>query len=149
MQEIFLLEDLLNGLIELETLGNDHYTQMAEMVVNHELKDLFTLLAKQENAHKEIYKGYKENKINFANNEVSDEYQAYIEVLLKNTISFLKERKKIDDFESGFEMAILLEKETLLFLSEMKQVLTQECHPEIDLIMDQERSHLRYLLAYK
>lgn len=149
MQEIFLLEDLLNVLIELEILGNVHYSKMAQETVHVELKKLFERLSKEENVHKEIYLDFRERKINFVSNEVTSEYKEYMDALLKNTLSLLKVEYSFEGFEAGFALAIKLEKETILFLTEMKQIISQAYHEDINQIMDQERQHLKYLLTYK
>ncbi len=53
MSEKFILEDLLNALIELEETGNKLYTELSERVENTKVSDLFSLLARQELKHKE------------------------------------------------------------------------------------------------
>ena len=38
MQELFSLEDIFNVMMELESLGFDHYTKMQEMTSDYKLK---------------------------------------------------------------------------------------------------------------
>lgn len=149
MTEMFLLEDLLNLLIELEELGNKHYSKMVEMTENAELKKLFHRLSLEEAKHKEIYLSYKEKKINIVTDVITSEYKAYLDVVLQNTLSFLKGNQSIKDFQEGYTIAIQLEKETLLFLSEMKKIIVKDFHDDIENLMDQERQHLKYLLTYQ
>jgi len=149
MQEIFLLEDLLEVLIELETLGNQHYTKMANLTQNQELKILFKKLANEEGRHKEIYRRYLTDKINLVSTIPTDEYKAYMDSLLKSSISLLKSAGDFEAFEQGYALAILLEKETILFLNEMKQIIAEEYYKDIDNLLSQERQHLRYLLTYR
>jgi rubrerythrin len=149
MHEIFALEDVLNVLIELETLGNKHYTEMATLTEDYELKKFFELLAKQELAHKALYTSYKELHIAFESGGVTDEYKAYMDSLLKGTVKFLETSNEVKDFESGYNIAISLEKDTLLFLSELKQIIEKSYHEVIDNVMDQERGHLKALYDFK
>lgn len=149
MQEIFLLEDVLNVLIELENLGSVHYHKMAEMTEDSELKGLFARLSVQELAHKEIYEDYKKQKINFEEQTLLSDYKDYMDALLKNAITFLNTHMNFKDFKDGFEIAVKLEKETLLFLSEIKVILGKAHHEAIDKLMNEERKHLRFLLNYK
>ena len=65
MREVFTLEDIFNVMIELETLGNKHYIEMQDMTTDLELKLLFSQLATQELAHKELYTKYKNMDITF------------------------------------------------------------------------------------
>ncbi len=59
MSERFILEDLLNGLIELEDTGNKLYTSLSEKTLSDDVSSLFKKLADQEMKHKEIYQSYK------------------------------------------------------------------------------------------
>lgn len=149
MREVFTLEDIFNVMIELETLGYKHYIQMKEMTDDYKLKELFDLLATQESKHKEIYTKYKNMNITFESSKVDQDYQAYIESLLKGTIRFLEASKEINDFEHGFDIAINLEKDTILFLTELRRIIDTSYHEAIDNITDQERNHLKALYTYK
>lgn len=149
MRETFIIEDLLDVLIELENLGNTHYTKMADTAEDEKLKQLFELLARQEMVHRNIYQNYKNEKIVFETHTVTPEYKDYIKALIENTMSFLNETKTCENFKIGYEKAILLEKETLLFLNEMKQILPEENHFEINQLMDEERKHLKFLIQYQ
>lgn len=147
--ENFLLEDLLNVLIQLEETGQKHYLRMANMATTPKVKDLFELLSKQEGKHKVIYEGYKTAFTNQTLNDVTDEYKAYVKVTLENTIKFLEAHKSIDHIEEGLKTAINLEKDTLLFLNEMKKILGRKKEEEIERLMDEERGHLAFLYNYK
>lgn len=149
MREVFALEDIFNVMIELETLGNIHYVQMQEMTDDLQLKSLFALLATQEIAHKELYTTYKNKNITFERNIVNEEYEAYMDAMLKGTVRFLEESKEIKSFEHGFEVAINLEKDTILFLTELRRIVTPEYYEAIDNVTDQERNHLKALYEYK
>lgn len=149
MAESLLLEDVLDVLIQLETLGHAHYATLSHMTPDLELQKLFRLLSEQELKHRQIYEGYKTEMIPFAQEEVTEEYRAYAEVLLKDAIRFLSEARGIGDFESGFAEAVQLEKDTLLFLTEMRGIVGPAFHEPIDRLMDQERRHLMFLLTWK
>lgn len=149
MHEIFALEDVLNVLIELETLGNKHYTEMASLTDDYELKKFFELLAKQELAHKALYEGYKKQHITFESGGITDEYMSYMDTLLKGTVKFLETNSEVKDFETGYHIAINLEKDTLLFLSELKTIIGKDYDEVIDNVMDQERAHLKALYDFK
>lgn len=148
IQEQFVLEDLLNVLIQLEDTGNKHYHYMSTITDNPRLKDLFELLSKQEHTHKVIYEGYKSVFAGEKLNDVTDDYKAYVQVTLKNTIKFLEGHKQVTSLDEGLKIAINLEKDTLLFLNEMKKIVgTKE--EEIERLMDEERGHLAFLYNYQ
>ncbi len=119
MSEKFILEDLLNALIELEETGNKLYTELSERVENTKVSDLFSLLARQELKHKEIYQGYKLSLI--AKEQVDEEYLSYIKVMLQKNIKFLNKVATPEDLEASVCQSVQLEKDTILFLLEMKK----------------------------
>lgn len=149
MRETFSLEDIFNVMIELESLGNKHYNQMQLMTEDLRLKELFGLLAKQEVAHMELYTEYKNKNIAFNATGTDDEYTSYMDALLAGTVRFLKDSSEFKDFDHGFEIAVNLEKDTILFLTELKRVIDPAYYDAMDAIADQERSHLKYLYEYK
>ena len=91
---------------------------------------------------------YKNANIKFEANKADSEYQAYMNALLKGTVRFLDNSREIKDFKHGFEIAVNLEKDTILFLSELKQVIDDYYLDAIDNILNQERNHLKSLYAY-
>lgn len=143
MSEKFILEDLLNGLIELEDTGNKLYTSLSEKTLNEDVSKLFAGLADQEMKHKELYQSYK---MSLVPREVVDEdYLSYIKVMLQKNIQFLNIIKAPNDYEKSICQAVQLEKDTILFLIEMKKIVESHHQTEIDEIISEERKHLQYL----
>lgn len=148
MQELFSLEDIFNVMIELESLGYEHYIKMETMTKDLKLKALFANLANQEKAHKALYTKYKSESITFDNNKVNDEYTQYMDALLGSTVAFLSRSGEIKDFDHGFDIAVTLEKDTIMFLNEIKSLIGESYSESIDQIIDQEKNHLVALYAY-
>ncbi|WP_430884564.1 ferritin family protein [Fusibacter sp. JL216-2] len=143
MSERFILEDLLNGLIELEDTGNKLYTSLSEKTLSDDVSSLFKKLADQEMKHKEIYQSYK---MSLVPKEIVDEdYLSYIKVMLQKNIQFLNIIKAPNDLEASICQAVQLEKDTIIFLMEMKKITRSHHQTEIDEIIAEERKHLQYL----
>ncbi len=145
MNETFQMEDLLNVLIELETMGNRNYIEMANHTDNPKLHDFFEILAKQELKHKAIYEGYKKEFVTFSGSEITSEYDAYMKAMLENSIRVLRKVGDVNDLMSSYDMAITLEKDTILLLNEMKRLIPVSRHDEVEKLMDEERAHLKFL----
>ncbi len=145
MNELFVLEDLINVLIKLEDMGYENYTHMAKVSNNEQLKKFFSSLAEQERSHSKFYKGIKSEMAKYPTSEIDSEYMRYIDVMLKNAISFLEDKHKPSDIDEAFHMAIVLEKETLLFLNEMKQIIPSDKVSDINKMIEEERRHLKGL----
>lgn len=149
MSEIFSLEDIFNVMIELESLGHSHYNKMKDMTENSKLKVLFEGLAKAELAHKKLYMDFKSDIINFNHEKVDEEYKEYIEMLLSETVGFLNESRDVSDFEEGFNISVQLEKDTILFLNEIRSIVEPKYHEAIDMVISEERNHLKSLYKFK
>lgn len=149
MSELFSLEDMFNVMIELETLGNIHYTNMKSMTDNIRLKVLFEKLALAELAHKVLYEQFKLDIINYKHEKVDDEYKSYIASLLRQTILFLSESRNVTEFDQGFTVSIRLEKDTILFLNEIRSIVDATYYESIDKIIEQEEGHLKALYEYR
>ena len=149
MQEIFSIEDVINVMIELETCGNEHYLSLSKQTQSEELKNLFLNLANAEQKHKLRYENFKKEILNFEHENVSDDYEAYMLSLLKQTIRFLNETKIQMNVDEGFLLAIQLEKDTILFLMELKSMIGQQFDADMEQIISEERGHLKLLYQYQ
>lgn len=149
MNATFQMEDLFNVLIELETQGSKNYEYLASQTDDQRMIGFFLNLAKQELRHKAIYEGYKKEFLVFEGSKITSEYKEYMSVLLYNSISILNKKEVIEDSLIAYDMAISLEKDTILFLNEMKNLIPIALHKKIDTLMDEERQHLKFLYQNK
>ena len=149
MQEIFLLEDLLDVLIDIEVMGQGHYKDLANQAGDEKLTGLFKALAKQEEAHEKLYKSLKEQYVNFTTSDVDEEYMAYLDALIKDNIDFMTQKKEVMNLEEAFDLAFRLEKDTILFLREAQRHLPVAEHDKIDGLVAQEQSHIVMLRQYR
>lgn len=145
MTETFKLEDVLNVLINLETQGNVNYTHLAKNSNNPVLHGFFDQLADQELHHKAIYEGFKKDFVHVEQNEVTPEYAEYVQVLLENCIRFLNGKATSTDLLDSYDLAITLEKDTILLLNELKCLIPSSFHGKIDTLINEERGHLKFL----
>lgn len=146
MRETYVTEDLLNTLIALEIRGNENYTRLAAQAPDSRSQELFSLLAAQELKHKAIYEGFKTHL--GTDGEADAEYLNYVALLLEKQIPVIAEARVPEDFEAGFRLAVTLEKETLFFLHEVKNLLPAEQASQVEPLIREERKHLQYLLEY-
>lgn len=158
METVFLIEDLLNTMIALEAYGNQNYRRLSQNTQNLELKQYFFTLSEMELKHKQIIESMLEEVVHFSHVTVDDDYKAYVQSLLRQTVRFLKlnevsvalaEEDLLNDFDIAFDLAITLEKDAILFLIEMRELLPKQHHSTVTRLIDEERSHLRYLYDYR
>lgn len=143
MSELILIEDILNALIALEEKGARNYEILARNAETIETRKLFETLSVKELEHKEIYKTFKKDHV--LTEEVNEEYSAYVDALLEN--SFYKEvdLETTYSFKDGLQYAMNLERDTIIFLNEIKSFANKTYAQEIEQLKNEEKNHLRIL----
>lgn len=156
MTELFSIEDLFNAIISLEGIGNRNYKRLAEQAHDAELKAYFSTLAEMELKHKMIFESLQAKVVTFPHEEMDASYRDYLGSLLSHTLRFVNlfevqmvNPEVYEDFDMAFDLAVGLEKDVILFLSEMKHILDSHHHPVLNQLLDEERSHLKYLYDYR
>jgi len=148
MKDMVSLEDIFNMMIDLEVMGNKLYMEMQLLTTDDELAQLFGKLAQQEEAHKNLYETYKRANIAPNVKAVNRDNHKYLSAMLSGTHHFLKENNEVKDFDQGFRIAVNLEKDTLLFLTELRQIMDPAYEEILESIMNEERGHLKFLYEY-
>ncbi len=146
MRETYILGDLLQTLIQLEIKGNSLYTELAHQQEDQEVKFFFQTLADQELKHKILYNGLLEELEEEI--EPDADYKRYVDALLAGTIHFISTDLSSKPHGEAFEIAVRLEKDTLLFLMEVQKVIPKSAHGIIEKVMTEERKHLEMLYRY-
>ena len=131
MQGEFILEGMLNALIEMENAGDVLYNKMSEKTEDPELAAVFKDLATQESHHKDMYESYKNI---LKPSEGLDEMKlSSLNTLIDHTINFLHQDDLPEDMNEAIKRATQFEMDTIQFLMEMKSLI------------EEERKHLDYL----
>ena len=148
MSEIFRVSDLMNSLVELERTGNGFYTKMAGQADDEKIKALFSMLAGEELKHEKIYSDLaKEFRENGTAHEVDGEYGAYLKALVAQHFAFSAEN--LNTLDAALSFAVSLEKETLIFIAEIQNILGTQKAELFGRIKGEEQKHLLMLMEYK
>lgn len=145
MSEVFRAGDLLNSLVELEKTGHDFYLRMSEQSKDSKGGDLFRFLAGEEAKHEKIYTDLSNefSGSTVAHEDVDGEYGAYLTALLSQHFDFSP--ADLDTFEAALKFAVSLEKDTLIYIGELQNVLKGWKADLFERIRKEERNHLRML----
>lgn len=140
--------------IRIEENGERFYRKMHDKFDDPELKKLFNYLAKEEVNHKHIYQGILENVETYQPREsYPGEYLAYLRSYADKIIFSQKEfdRKveEINDPVSALDFAIGAELDSILYYQEIKNIVPENKHDQIDKIVDEERKHFTQLSEIK
>jgi rubrerythrin len=149
----FSISEIIEQAIQTEILGHQFYIGMADKF--HKDDDLWTLfqtLAKKELEHKDAFSGLRDSIDMSGDMPVEwEEVSHYMRAIVESEFFLgkhkaLPDMEKIDTVSSAVKFAIGFEKETLLYFIGLRDILQQKTL--IDKIIDEERSHIRWLSAF-
>jgi rubrerythrin len=146
-QSITSLESVLDLAVWLEKHGQDFYEKAHEAATDPALKELFSLLIKEEKKHCAIYSDlYKMHTGKSAEGEeLLGEYGKYIQLLIREitrTLSF----EGILSREELINRALQFEKNTLLYFAEVKPLFRGKAGAMIEAVCREEKRHIQLLM---
>jgi|YelNatPaOPRAMG01_1025707.scaffolds.fasta_scaffold00436_4 rubrerythrin len=155
MAILFSTEDILEMAIHLEEEGEKFYSIFSHKIEKEEIKKIFNFLSLEEKKHKETFKEIYNNikKRNFFTAYPDDEANKYLHAWVSSQVfidwdKILKEKIFISETEV-IDLAISLEKDSLLFYYGISEYLTQESKDVLKEIISQEKSHWDQLITLK
>lgn len=147
MREIYIFEDLLNTLIELEIKGFAFYEKYKNITEDQDLKWLFGELAVAEKNHETFYKGLKERLMNIQTETLEGEYKEYVSTLIKNNFFIANQEINVGSVKEALDIAEKLEKDTIIFMNEIHGIIDDK--KGFKVILEEEKSHLFRIYRYK
>lgn len=147
MREVYVFEDLVNTLIELEKKGFDFYENYKNRTEDGDLKSLFGELATAEKKHEAFYKSLKERLMNTQVDIVGDEYKEYIDAMIKNSFFIAKSEINVGSIKEAIDVAERLEKDTIIFMNELSGLIDDKIG--FKMILEEEKKHLYRIYQYK
>jgi len=139
MGNLFCANEVIEMGIKILKNGRDYYADIARLAKNEQVRDTFSWLAEEEGRHVKTFEGMLTDVEKCEPFEIYDgEYAAYIKSLIDG-YGYTKAdqgkatAKKVRDNGEAIEMAIGIEKDTILFIHEMKNVVRER---ERDIITD-------------
>jgi len=156
MSDEFSIQEIVEIAIEIEKNGVVFYSTLAESADTERLKELFAFLAKEEESHisrfQEILEsvgGYQISEIYYAT-----QYMGYMKALadervFTSDVAAAEIAAQARSPEKAIDIAIAFEKESVIFLHEMWQLVDKCDREAIQKLLDEERDHIRRLSAIK
>ncbi len=144
----FSVREVVEQAVQTEKIGNEFYSSMAgKFRENHELKELFEVLASQELKHEKIFTEL-EKQIRDGEPEGWDEVSLYLRALVDSEF-FLGRDKSLSAIGSvktaaeAIKFALGFERETLLYYHGLRETIKEE--DVIDEIIKEEKRHIVWL----
>jgi len=145
---IFQVSEIVQMAVDEEHNGYYFYKTLAECADHPGLREMAETLAVQERGHEKAFIALRDELgVSAPNESYPGEYADYMAVLV-NGKTFPDEEGAIRlAKESGgdagaVDTAILFEKNTLLFLGEMRKLVASRYQEKVDILIDEERQHL-------
>lgn len=143
--------ELIKIAIGIENNGAAFYDSMAESTGNEKARDIYTELADKERMHIKIFQDMASQIVNYEPPETyTEEYEHYLKVLVDSSVFSNDEaaremaQKVTGDIEA-LQIGINAEKDSILFYSEIRELVRQSDRDAINYIIEEERSHLKRL----
>ncbi|MCX8093463.1 MAG: ferritin family protein [Candidatus Goldbacteria bacterium] len=140
------IKDVLNKAIEMEEAGKIFYEYAASIVEDKEIREVLSVLAREEVGHKHIFENMKEEVKEIKQSDDINEYLKYLNSFLNTKSVF--DRKKIESYNDKntnitdiIDFAMDREQDTILYYMTLMTVVREEQNFLVQKIIDEERKH--------
>lgn len=151
----FYGNELINIAIGIERRGIAFYDVMAKSTQSAAARDIFHYLAGMEREHVQIFQGMLDEADKYEVPETyAGEYTAYPQALVDSAVftddmATSEMATQADSDIRAVELAISAEKDSILFYSGMKEIMSKRASPTLDKIIAEEKLHLKQLSELK
>jgi len=156
MNENLTAQEIIEIAIEIEKNGKEFYQIMADSSSTVPLRDLFNYLSAEEDKHRQKFEeilksagGYQISDIYYAT-----EYMGYMKAIadervFAKDISYVDIVKELKSPKQAIEIAISFEKDSIIFLHELQDMVVGIDKEIVQKLLNEERDHIRKLSQIK
>ena len=155
MALFFSGSELLEIAIGIERNGMAFYQTLADKTGNRDVKDIYNHLAGEEKKHLDTFQGMSDSLGQAKPPETyTEEYMLYLKSLVDNAVfsnvteAQQKAAKVFNEIEA-LDPGIQAEKDSILFYSELQNLVREPDRKVVLNILDEEKKHLRQLSELK
>jgi len=142
---IFNVKDVFEFAVKIEERGEKFYRETANRLNSPEVTRLFNKLADDEVQHRLTFAKMAQKLGKFVEpKNLQDEFYAYLEAYTQNLIfnDSSAEFPKIKDARIALTFAIDKELDSVLYYTEIKNMIPVSEHSSVDEIINEERRHI-------
>jgi rubrerythrin len=154
--KVFDPADVAIFAIRIEENGERFYRYAATIAEDEDSRYLFNFLADEEIKHKNYFQSVLsrlEAVGGFNFETYRGEYMQYVQDYLDRKVIFNKKAEEefsgINDILSAVNFAMDRESDSILYYSEIKNLVPKDQHPKIDQIIEEERRHFLKLSNFR
>ena len=155
MGVFFSGRELIDIAIGIERNGVSFYHSLAKSTENEIAKGIYEYLADEERKHIEVFQSMLGSMADYRPPETyTEEYDLYLKALIDSRvftddqIAYEMAQRVASDAEA-IQMALGAEKDSILFYSELRDLVRRSDRELANKIIEEERSHLRQLSELK
>jgi rubrerythrin len=153
MAAFFKSNELYRVAMELERTGLAFYHEIARQTDNEQAKAVYDYLATSEKRHLRTFKKLLGGKALSAPQSYKGEYRKYLRVLLQDRVfpssAIARSRAAKSGPLAAIRAGINAEKDSILFYTELLDLVPPSDRTALDKILAEEKRHLRRLAEYK
>jgi len=142
-------ERLLKALVQMEQEVSKYYTEMANSITDERSKSIFTRLSDEENRHEKMYNALLEKYNGNMKKEFSEDDIEYAKLLIDSNVMVKHEFDSKKPFKEVLEIAEKMEKDGIIFVENLKSMYPEVAAKEIDIVLKEEKKHLKLVLERK
>jgi rubrerythrin len=153
MAAFFKNNELYRIAMQMERNGLAFYNEIARLSDNEQTRAVYEYLATSEKRHLRTFKKLLGGKALSAPQTYRGEFRKYIKVLLKDRVfpssAIARSRAAKSGPSAAIRTGINAEKDSILFYTELLDVVPPADRTALDKILLEEKRHLRRLAEYK
>ena len=156
MGENLTIQEIIEIAIEIEKNGAAFYNALTKSAETNRLKELYDYLSKEEARHITRFQEILESVGGYQISEAyyATQYMGYMKALadervFTSDLSAAEVAERAGSPREAIDIAIGFEKESVIFLHEMWNLVPESDRKAIEKLLDEERDHLRRLAAIK
>jgi rubrerythrin len=155
MGVFFSGRELIDIAIGIERNGASFYHSVAESAESEVAKGVYQYLADEERKHIEVFQRMLGSVSDYRPPETyTEEYDLYLRALINSRVftddqTAYEMAQRVTGDAEAIQIALGAEKDSILFYSEMRDLVRRRDRKAVDKIIEEERSHLRQLSDLK
>jgi rubrerythrin len=155
MAVFFSGSELLEIAMGIERNGMAFYQALADKTGNRDVKDIYTYLAGEEKKHLNTFQGMLDSLGQVKPAETyTEEYMFYLKslvdsVVFSNVTEAQQKAAKVFSEIEAVDIGIQAEKDSILFYTELQNLVRERDRKVVLKVSDEEKNHLRQLSELK
>jgi len=155
MAVLFSGSELLEIAMGIERNGMAYYQALADKAKNRDVKGIYDHLAGEEKKHLDTFRGMSDSLGQAKPPETyTEEYMLYLKALVdsavfSNVTEAQRKASKVSNQIEAIDTGIQAEKDSILFYTELQNLVKERDRKVVLSILDEEKKHLRQLSKLK